>query len=171
MINDYINHTGEKERILLPTPASNLVRLLHLGTGGTCKKQVPCVPVLLVMRLELCNRGPPGKGTLFTYPPSKVPTVGPNSSTSVWQLKGCYRKRSSPGLSRLVEAFRDVHQCLHNAIGSRDTLEQQVNHILQQETIQNAAKIQGDQNWIPIYSGNTKGIQGNAVRAIYQCPY
>jgi hypothetical protein len=32
MINAYINHTGEKESILLPILASNLVKLLHVGT-------------------------------------------------------------------------------------------------------------------------------------------
>jgi hypothetical protein len=37
MINDYINNTGEKGRILLPKPASNLVRLIHMGTRDTCK--------------------------------------------------------------------------------------------------------------------------------------
>ena len=37
MINDYINHTGEQERIFLPKPASDLARLLHVGTHGTCE--------------------------------------------------------------------------------------------------------------------------------------
>ncbi len=32
------------------------------------------IPVLLVMRLALCNCGTLGKGTLRTYPPSRVPT-------------------------------------------------------------------------------------------------
>jgi hypothetical protein len=35
MINAYINHTGAKGGILLPIPASNLVKLLHVGTCGT----------------------------------------------------------------------------------------------------------------------------------------
>jgi hypothetical protein len=37
MINDYINQKGEKGRIFLPTPASDLARLLGVGTHGTCK--------------------------------------------------------------------------------------------------------------------------------------
>jgi hypothetical protein len=64
MINAYINHTGAKGSILFPIPASNLIKLLHVGTHGTCEKQVSWIPVLLVMRLVLCNRGTLGKGTI-----------------------------------------------------------------------------------------------------------
>jgi hypothetical protein len=36
MINAYINHTGAKGRVRLPIPASNLVKLLHVGILVTC---------------------------------------------------------------------------------------------------------------------------------------
>jgi hypothetical protein len=67
MINAYINHTGAKGSICLPIPASNLVKLLHVGIRVTCEYQVSWIPILLVMRLALCNRGTLGKGTLCTY--------------------------------------------------------------------------------------------------------
>jgi hypothetical protein len=74
MINAYINHTGAKGSILLPTPASNLVKSLHVGICGTCESQVSWIPVLLVVSLALSNCETLGKGALRTYPPSMVPS-------------------------------------------------------------------------------------------------
>ncbi len=37
MINAYINHTGAKESICFPIPASDLVKSLHMGIHVTCE--------------------------------------------------------------------------------------------------------------------------------------
>jgi hypothetical protein len=56
MINAYISHTDAKRSILLPVPASDLNKLLHVGTRGTLSNRYPGFH-LLVMRLALCNHG------------------------------------------------------------------------------------------------------------------
>ncbi len=51
----------------------------------------------------------------------KTLVVGSNSSTGVWQRKGCCSKRDSLSLSGLFEALWDLHRRLCNTVGSRDS--------------------------------------------------
>jgi hypothetical protein len=105
--------------MLLPKPASNLTRLPHVGTHGTCEYKVSCESVVtqlvLVMRLALCIHGALGKGTLRTHPywsfgdTIPVPTVARVHflSSKLWY-------KILPALS--VMLFLDNFWCLHTTI-------------------------------------------------------
>ncbi len=70
-----------------------------------------------------------------------------------------------PGFSKSFEIYTDASSILLGAVIAQDN---RSIAFFSRNLSKNAAEIQHDWNWTLGHSGNTKGVQGNAVGAVYQ---